>query len=45
MNRNTLAALSITAALSLTLAACGGGTAGTAETPAAPESATPAAEG
>ena len=44
MNRNTFAALSLTAALSLSLAACGGGTTGTAETPAAPASATPAAE-
>ena len=44
MNRNTLAALSLTAALTLSLAACGGGTTGTAETPAAPASATPAAE-
>ena len=34
MNRNTLAALSLTAALTLSLAACGGGTTGTAETPA-----------
>ena len=44
MNRNTLAALSLTAALSLSLAACGSGTTGTAETPAAPESTTPAAQ-
>src|SRR5699024_1943731 len=35
---------SLTPALSLTLAAGGAGTAGTAETPAAPESTTPAAE-
>ena len=44
MNRNTLAALSLTAVLTLSLAACGGGTTGTAETPAAPESTTPAAQ-
>ena len=33
MNRNTLAALSLTASLSLTLAACGSG-GGTAQSPA-----------
>ena len=43
MNRNTLAALSLTAALTLSLAACGGGTTGTAETPA-PESTAPVTE-
>ena len=43
MNRNTLAALSLAAALTLSLAACGGGTTGTAETPA-PESTAPVAE-
>ena len=43
MNRNTLAALSLAAALTLSLAACGGGTTGTAETPA-PESTAPVTE-
>ena len=43
MNRNTLAALSLAAALTLSLAACGGGTTGTAEPPA-PESTAPVTE-
>ena len=43
MNRNTLAALSLTAALTLSLAACGGGPPGPAEPPA-PESTAPVTE-
>ena len=44
MNRNTLAALSLTASLSLTLAACGSG-GGTAQSPAPAASTPPAASG
>ena len=44
MNRNTLAALSLTASLSLPLAACGSG-GGTAQSPAPAASTPPAASG
>ena len=44
LNRNTLAALSLTASLSLTLAACGSG-GGTAQSPAPAASTPPAASG
>ena len=44
MNRNTLAALSLTASLSLTLAACGSG-GGTAQSPSPAASTPPAASG